>query len=258
MPFRSKQGWIPHRRASRSRILFRLRQGPFSCQQQWQESQHKSYALPIRRDGSRKCVTLVNDSNTAELSCKGSEEEKKKVTAKSLRIAGTTTMSAGNVDYYSSHARSGHVPTNQRYYIDNSEIQEMAPNYNHVDHNQEHGGTDLPDIISGAYDSRCFRTEVSFTPAFMMRPLRFKDPTKYNHCLALFNVVASPVDRAMLGRAGLTKTELSTAAYNIAEASMDHISALEGKPRSNRQKMGYAGVGGRVAKVKSKNPNLRL
>ena len=31
------------------------------------------------------------------------EEEKKKVTAKSLRIAGTTTMSAGNVDYYSSH-----------------------------------------------------------------------------------------------------------------------------------------------------------
>ena len=139
-----------------------------------------------------------------------------------------------------------------------SSIQEMAPNYNHVDHNQEHGGTDLPDIISGAYNSRCFRTEVSFTPAFMMRPLRFKDPTKYNHCLALFNVVASPVDRAILGRAGLTKTELSTVAHNIAEASMDHISALEGKPRSNRQRMGYAGVGGRVAKVKNKNPNLRL
>jgi len=139
-----------------------------------------------------------------------------------------------------------------------SSIQEMETNYNHVDHNQEHGGTDLPDIISGAYASRCFRTEVSFTPAFMMRPVRFKDPTKYNHCLELFNVVASPVDRAMLGRAGLTKLELSTAAHNIAEASMNHISALEGRPRSNRQRMGYAGVGARVAKVKNKNPNLRL
>ena len=50
-------------------------------------------------------------------------EEKKSISAVSIRIGSVTTMGAGGVSFFSSHARSGHaLPTNQGKYYDKDDI----------------------------------------------------------------------------------------------------------------------------------------
>jgi hypothetical protein len=50
-------------------------------------------------------------------------DAKNTVSSVSLRIAGVTEMAASNVDFWASHARSGHsLPTNQERYWDRDDI----------------------------------------------------------------------------------------------------------------------------------------
>lgn len=50
-------------------------------------------------------------------------EQQNSVSAVSTRIAGITEMAAGNVSFWSSHARSGHsLPTTQERYWDREDV----------------------------------------------------------------------------------------------------------------------------------------
>ena len=56
---------------------------------------------------------------------------------------------------------------------------QLASNYNNADAYQQHGGTDIQDIITSTYITECLKSGVSFSGLF--GSLRFKYNAKFQH-----------------------------------------------------------------------------
>jgi hypothetical protein len=142
--------------------------------------------------------------------------------------------------------------------VENSETRKPAgqflvANYNSVDADQAHGGTQIQDIITNAYRTEGYKSPVAFRE--LLRPFRFKDNSKFKHCLDLFDAVATDEQCEILGKPGLDKTALQGVANAIADACMDQLDNWEGNVKRGKQKKGYAGVGTRVSGLKTKFQN---
>ena len=84
------------------------------------DSQDNSYLFPraMKYSGSGASRWLT-DAIRNNLNDEVPLDSKFSVSAVSLRIAGITEMAAGGIDYYHSHARSGHhIDSNQQRYVD--------------------------------------------------------------------------------------------------------------------------------------------
>lgn len=126
----------------------------------------------------------------------------------------------------------------------------LVRDYNSVDADQAHGGTQIEDIITSAYGTKGFKSGVSFLE--LLLPFRFKDKPKFKHCLELFDAVATDEQCEILGTPNLDKTSLEGVANAIADACMDQLDKWEGNSGRGRKRKGYSGVGMRVSALKTK------
>lgn len=124
----------------------------------------------------------------------------------------------------------------------------MELNYNDVDADQLHGGTALPDIISGAYKQGLLNDGFVFSG--LERPGRFKENAKYNHCLDLLDAVVEDNDKKFLCKKGHDDQALEDKARSISQRALDLLKKLEGTPQKGNHTDGYAGVGSRAQKIK--------
>ena len=133
--------------------------------------------------------------------------------------------------------------------LDLSKQVEMESNYNTVDADQLHGGTALPDIISGAYKQGLLNDGFVFSG--LERPSRFTDNAKYNHCLDLLDAIVDDNDKEFLCKKGHDDKAIQDKARNISRRALDLLNKMEGNPDDGNHKDGYAGVGVRAQRIKT-------
>ena len=127
-------------------------------------------------------------------------------------------------------------------------------NYNSVDADQEHGGTQIQDIITYAYNNNHFKNNVKFMG--LIKPQRFKDKAKFEHCLGLFDFVVTEEQLTTLRTADLDMTEVENVANAIKDSCLEKLQLWESKPNKGKVGEGYTGVGSRVQKLKTKYGSL--
>lgn len=126
---------------------------------------------------------------------------------------------------------------------------QMNTNYNNADANQEHGGTQIQDIITSMRES--LKQGTTFT--LLVPPHRFTDKSKFKHCLDLIELVATEDQRQKL-KTNLDNMELQEIADCIKKKCLLQLNKL-GKLvgiKATKSKAGYSGVGLRVCSLKSK------
>ena len=116
----------------------------------------------------------------------------------------------------------------------NPQMQLLVRNYDSVDADQQHGGTQLQDIITYAYNNNHFKSgAVSF--AGLLRPHRFLDNAKFKHCLDLFDVVATEEQFTTLKTADLDATVVENVANTIKDSCLAQLVLWEALKKPKKQ-----------------------
>ena len=135
-------------------------------------------------------------------------------------------------------------------------MQLLVRNYDSVDADQQHGGTQLQDIITYAYNNNHFKNgAVSFEG--LLRPHRFLDNAKFKHCLDLCDVVATEEQFTTLKTAGLDATVVENLANTIKDSCLAQLVLWEALKKPKKAGPGYTGVGTRVQAIKKQHGDLR-
>ena len=82
--------------------------------------------------------------------------------------------------------------------------------------------------------------------------LWFNDNANFQHCLDIFDAVATDGKCEILGKLGLDKKALQNVANATENSFMDNINTWEGNVTKGIKKKGYTGVGKTVSVVKMK------
>lgn len=93
----------------------------------------------------------------------------------------------------------------------------------------EDGTAYLENIIFDAYYREHFKSGGDWSFATITKDIRFKDSTKFQRCLQLFEVAASDEKKLALEIADLEESEVSDIASSIAKEAMEKLLDLEGK-----------------------------